>query len=306
MTHCLSLSIGPSGTDNTLKAYSRIGKIIMAQTWLITGCSSGFGNILAEAVLARGDNLIATARDPSGLSDLVDRYPDAVRACSLDVTQQGDAVAAVALAEQTFGTLDILVNNAGHGLIGAIEEASPDEYRPLFDANVFGLIATTQAALPALRRSRGRRRIVNLSSSAGIVGNAGFGYYSATKFAVEGLSESLAKEVAPLGIAVMIVEPGPFRTDFLGRSINAAKTELPEYAETAGKMRIYRDSDNGKQAGDPHKAIAVMLKVIDAAAPPLHLPLGDRAYALAQAKFAAFKQDMDTWAAVATATGFDQ
>jgi NAD(P)-dependent dehydrogenase (short-subunit alcohol dehydrogenase family) len=282
MTHCLSLSIGPSGTDNTLKAYSRIGKIIMAQTWLITGCSSGFGNILAEAVLARGDNLIATARDPSGLSELVDRYPDALRACSLDVTQQGDAVAAVALAEQTFGTLDILVNNAGHGLI-----------------------ATTQAALPALRRSRGRRRIVNLSSSAGIVGNAGFGYYSATKFAVEGLSESLAKEVAPLGIAVMIVEPGPFRTDFLGRSINAAKTELPEYAETAGKMRIYRDSDNGKQAGDPHKAIAVMLKAIDADAPPLHLPLGDRAYALAQAKFAAFKQDMDTWAAVATATGFD-
>jgi NAD(P)-dependent dehydrogenase (short-subunit alcohol dehydrogenase family) len=277
----------------------------MAQTWLITGCSSGLGKVLAEAVLARGDNLVATARNPEVLSDLIDRYPDTVRTCLLDVTQQGDAAAAVALAEQVFGTLDILVNNAGHGFIGAIEEATPDEYRPLFDANVFGLIETTQAALPALRRSRGHRRIVNLSSSAGIVGNAGFGYYAVTKFAVEGLSEALAKEVAPFGIAVIIVEPGPFRTQFLGSSINAAATQLPEYAETAGKMRAYRDSDNGNQAGDPSKAIAVMLKAIDVDAPPLHLPLGDRAYALAQAKFAAFKQDMDTWAAVATATGFD-
>jgi NAD(P)-dependent dehydrogenase (short-subunit alcohol dehydrogenase family) len=277
----------------------------MAQTWLITECSSGFGRILAEAVLARGDHLVATARQAASLSDLVDRYPDTVRTCSLDVTQPGSAAIAVALAEQTFGTLDILVNNAGHGFIGAIEEATSDEYRPLFDANVFGLVATTQAALPALRRSSGRRRIVNLSSSAGIVGSAGFGYYSATKFAVEGLSEALAKEVAPFGIAVIIVEPGPFRTEFLGRSINVAKAELPEYAETAGKMRAYRDSDNGKQAGDPHKAIAVMLKAIDADTPPLHLPLGERAYALAQAKFTAFKQDMDAWAAVATATGFD-
>jgi NAD(P)-dependent dehydrogenase (short-subunit alcohol dehydrogenase family) len=277
----------------------------MVQTWLITGCSSGFGNILAEAVLARGDNLIATARDTASLSDLVGRYPDTVRTCSLDVTQPGAAAAAVALAEQTFGTLDILVNNAGHGFIGAVEEATPQEYRPLFDANVFGLIETTRAALPALRRSRGRRRIVNLSSIAGIVGNAGFGYYAATKFAVEGLSEALAQETAPFGIAVIIVEPGPFRTQFLGSSIHGAALELPEYAETAGKARIYRDSDNGKQVGDPSKAIAVMLKAIDADAPPLHLLLGDRAYALAEAKFAAFKQDMDRWAAVATATGFD-
>ena len=277
----------------------------MAKTWLITGCSSGFGNVLAEAVLARGDNLIATARDPGSLSDFINRYPDTVRTCPLDVTKEGDAAAAVALAEQTFGALDILVNNAGYGFIGAIEEGVPDEYRPMFETNVFGLLETTRAALPALRRSS-KGRIVNLSSGAGIVGLPGNGYYCATKFAVEGLSEALAKEVAPFGIAVIIVEPGPFRTQFLGRSIKVAKTELPEYAETTGKARTYRESDNGKQAGDPNKAIAVMLKAIDADEPPLHLPLGDRAYSLARDKFAAFKKDMDAWAVDATATGFEQ
>lgn len=277
----------------------------MVKTWLITGCSSGFGNVLAEAVLARGDNLIATARDPSSLSDFVDRYPDTVRTCPLDVTKPEEAVAAIALAEETFGGLDILVNNAGYGLFGAIEEGSPAEYRPMFEVNVFGLIETTRAALPALRRRSGGR-IVNLSSIAGISSQAGGGYYSATKFAVEGLSEALAEEVAPFGIAVIIVEPGPFRTQFLGQSLNLAKREMPEYVETAGKRRAYRESNDGKQAGDPKKAIAVMLKAIDADEPPLHLPLGEVAYALAHKKFAAFKDDMDAWEAIASATGFEQ
>ena len=275
----------------------------MTKTWLITGCSSGLGKVLSEAVLARGDRLVATARKVDSLSELSARYPGSVRAVSLDVTEAGSAAAAVAIAEEAFGGLDVLVNNAGFGFVGAVEEAEPDEYRPMFETNVFGLIETTRAALPALRRTGGGR-IVNASSVAGISGGAGSGYYCASKFAVEGISEALAKEVAPFGIRVIIVEPGPFRTDFLGRSINAARREMPQYAETAGKHRSYRIDNDGKQAGDPVKAVAVMLKAVDAQDPPLHLPLGQRAYDTARAKLAAFGQDMDAWEADGLATGY--
>ena len=275
----------------------------MARTWLITGCSSGFGKVLAEAVLARGDRLIATARSAEQLSDYADRYPDTVKTAALDVTKEGSAAAAVKLCEDTFGSLDVLVNNAGFGFMGAVEEATPLEYRPMFETNVFGLIETTRAALPALRKKAGAR-IVNFSSGAGIAGAAGYGYYNATKFAVEGLSEALAQEVAPLGLKVIIVEPGPFRTEFLGRSIATAKGEIDAYAATSGKLREYRDSNNGRQAGDPGKAVAVILKAVDADWPPLHLPLGPIAYSIAEKKLAAFKQDMDTWREVAIATDF--
>ena len=275
----------------------------MQKTWLITGCSSGFGGLLAEAVLARGDNLVATARDPGSLVGLTDRYPGTARTTRLDVTKPGDAAAAASFAEEAFGGLDVLVNNAGYGFVGAVEEATPEEYRPMFETNVFGLIETTRAALPVLRKRRGGR-IVNFSSGAGIAGAAGYGYYNATKFAVEGLSEALAQEVAPLGLSVTIVEPGPFRTEFLGRSIHTARNELPAYAETSGKLRAYRDGNNGKQAGDPEKAVAVILKAVDAEKPPLHLPLGPIAYGLAEKKLAAFKQDMDMWRDAAIATDF--
>lgn len=277
----------------------------VAKTWLITGCSSGLGEVLANAVLARGDKLLATARNPESLNRLVEKYPDTVRTAALDVTKEGAGVAAVELAEKTFGSLDVLVNNAGFGFIGAIEEATPAEYRPIYETNVFGLIETIRAALPALRRTVKGARIVNLSSGAGIVGLAGNGYYCGTKFAVEGISEALAKEVAPLGIAVIIVEPGPFRTEFLGRSIASAELELPVYAETAGKARAYRYSGNGKQAGYPEKAVAVILRAVDSAEPPLHLPLGPRAFQLAREKVAAFQRDMDTWEVDAMATDFD-
>ena len=275
----------------------------MTKTWLITGCSSGFGKILANAVLARGDRLVATARKEEDLAEFAERGRDVVRTASLDVTKPHAAAAAVALAEEAFGGLDVLVNNAGYGFMGAVEEVTPDEYRPMFETNVFGLIETTRAVLPVLRKRRGGR-VVNFSSSAGIAGAAGYGYYNATKFAVEGLSEALAQEVAPLGLSVIIVEPGPFRTEFLGRSINTAKNELQAYAETSGKLRAYRDSNNGKQAGDPEKAVAVILKAVDAEKPPLHLPLGPIAYQFAEKKFAAFKQDMDEWREVAAATNF--
>ncbi len=275
----------------------------MAKTWLITGCSSGFGKGLADAVLARGDRLVATARRPETLDTLADRYGERVRTIALDVTRTGDAAAAVRLAQDAFGGLDVLVNNAGFGFVAAVEEGTPDEYRPMFEANVFGLIETTRAALPALRESRGR--VINFSSVGGLVGRAGMGFYNATKFAVEGLSEALAQEIEPLGLKVIIVEPGPFRTEFLGRSINAAATELPAYVDTAGKARAYRHANNGLQDGDPVKAVAVVLRAIDSKDPPLHLPLGEPAYRNVRAKVSALLQSMEAWEADATATGCD-
>lgn len=183
------------------------------KTWLITGCSSGMGRQLAEAVAARGDRLVATARSTDSLKSLCARYPETARSIALDVTRAGDAATAVALAESAFGGLDVLVNNAGFGFIGAIEEGEPDEYRPMFEVNVFGLIETTRAALPALRKRAGAR-IVNLSSGAGIAGSAGFGFYNASKFAVEGLSEALAQELRPLGVQVIMSSLAPSAPSF--------------------------------------------------------------------------------------------
>lgn len=277
----------------------------MTLRWLITGCSGGLGRELAEAALDRGDSVLATARDPRTLDDLVARHPETCRTTTLDVTHDGDAAAAAALVESTFGGIDVLVNNAGHGMIGAIEETTPDEYRPLFETNVFGVVETTRAVLPTLRKQGDGGRIVMMSSGAGIAGIAGDGYYNATKFAVEGLSEALAQEVAPLGIATIIVEPGPFRTEFLGRSMRTATVEMPEYADTVGTRRRYRTDNDGTQPGGPTKAVAVILAVVDADEPPLHLPLGPRAYDLARTKFSAFLTDMDTWAPLATKTSFD-
>lgn len=273
------------------------------KTWLITGCSSGLGRQLAEAVAARGDCVVATARSMDTLKALGGRYPETVRSISLDVTRAGDAAKAVALAEGAFGGLDILVNNAGYGFIGAIEEGEPDEYRPMFEVNLFGLIETTRAALPALRKRAGAR-IVNISSGAGIAGSAGFGFYNATKFAVEGLSEALAQELRPLGLQVIIVEPGPFRTEFLGRSMLTAARKIDAYADTVSARRHYRETNNGRQAGDPAKAVAVMLQAIDAEHPPLHLPIGPRAHATAEQKLNSFRADIAAWRDISIATDF--
>jgi len=273
------------------------------KTWLITGCSGGFGKLLAEAAAARGDQVVATARNTASLEELRQRHPATVRTVALDVTQADSIAHAVAATETAFGWLDVLANNAGHGFMGAIEEATPDEYRPLFEVNVFGLIETTRAALPLLRRTGGGR-IVNLSSGAGIIGMGGHGYYNATKFAVEGLSEALAQEVAPLGIHVIIVEPGPFRTEFLGRSIAVARRQIEAYAATGGAARTYREGNDGRQPGDPAKAVAVMMQAIDAEDPPLHLPIGPRAFDLAERKLAALRKDMDAWRPVAIDTDF--
>lgn len=274
----------------------------MKKTWLITGCSNGLGLRIAEAALARGDQVLATARNPDTLGELEKRFPGQVRIARLDVTQPETATQAIALAEQAFGGIDVLVNNAGYGLMGAVEEAVASEYRPLFETNVFGLIEVTRAALPTLRRQSGR--IVNISSGAGIAGAAGYGYYNATKFAVEGLSEALAQEVSLLGIRVIIVEPGPFRTEFLGRSIATAAQQIPAYAATAGKLREYRQSNHGLQAGDPVKAAAVILLAVDSNDPPLHLPLGPIAFGIVERKLAAFGGDLETWRNLAIDTNY--
>lgn len=273
------------------------------KTWLITGCSSGFGRRLAVAAADRGDQVVATARDPRAIEEMASAYDGRMIALPLDVTDAASGASAVAKAVEKFGGLDILANNAGYGLFGAIEEGTSDEYRAMFDVNVFGLIETTKAALPVLR-SRGGT-ILNFSSGAGIAGTGGGGYYNAAKFAVEGLSEALADELRPFGIRVIIVEPGPFRTGFLGRSINLAARQMPEYAASSGRRRLYCETNDGRQAGDPDKAVAVILQAVDAAEPPLHLPLGPAAYGMAERKLAAFAADMDAWRHVAIDTDYD-
>ncbi|WP_420138259.1 oxidoreductase [Sphingomonas sp.] len=272
------------------------------KTWLITGCSSGFGKRLAFAAAQRGDRVIATARDVKTIETMAEPFDGRMITLPLDVADATAAEAVVAKAVKAFGGFDVLVNNAGYGLFGAIEEGTPDEYRPMFEVNVFGLIETTRAALPVLRRFGGT--IVNMSSSAGIGGGAGGGYYNAAKFAVEGISEALAAELKPFGIRVLIVEPGPFRTDFLGRSIAIAAKEMPEYS--AVSRRQYRETNNGHQPGDPDKAIAVILQAVDAADAPLHLPLGPIAHAIAERKLTAFRNDIDAWRDVTIATDFHQ
>lgn len=271
------------------------------KTWLITGCSSGFGQRLALAAAQRGDQVVATARDLKTIEDMAQPFGGRMTTLPLDVTDAAAARTAVAKAVETFGSFDVLVNNAGYGLFGAIEEGTPEEYRPMFEVNVFGLIETTRAALPVLRRSGGT--IVNMSSGAGIAGSGGAGYYNAAKFAVEGISEALAGELKPFGVRVVIVEPGPFRTDFLGRSITMVAREMPEYA--ASSRKHYRETNNGNQAGDPDKAVAVILQAVDADKAPLHLPLGPAAHSIAEQKLASFRSDIDAWQHISIATDFD-
>src|SRR6201987_684904 len=206
------------------------------RTWFITGASTGFGRVLAEEVLKAGGKVLATARNRDKVADLEAKFPQRAKALALDVTDAGQVDSAVTQAFAQFGHVDVLVNNAGYGVAGAIEEVSQTEFMPMFETNVFGLLQVTRAFLPYLRKQRSGH-ILNLSSIGGVVASAGMGFYNATKFAVEGISEALAAELAPLGIHVTIIEPGPFRTDFLGRSGVIAKTRIADYDNTPGNMR---------------------------------------------------------------------
>ena len=276
-----------------------------SRVWFITGCSSGFGLLLAHELLRRGDRVIATARDASKLDDLLTLYPDTARTFMLDVTKPAEIESVARLALTAFGHVDVLVNNAGYGVNGAIEEVAEDEFEPMFQTNIYGLIRTTRAFLPHFRERR-TWHIFNLSSIGGLIGGAGWGFYNTTKFAVEGFSEALTGEMKPLGVHVTVIEPGPFRTDFLGRSGKLAANELPEYAQTAGKAREYLRTQAGKQPGDPQKAVEAIIAVADSPEPPLHLILGKIALTRFRDKLALWQREIAAWEPVTIDADFPE
>jgi NAD(P)-dependent dehydrogenase (short-subunit alcohol dehydrogenase family) len=265
------------------------------RTWLITGCSTGFGRALAEILIARGERVYATARKPEQLADLVAGHDNA-HALKLDVTSAED-IATVTAAVEAAGGVDVLVNNAGYGYLTAFEEGDEAGYRAQFEANMFGLIAMTRAVLPAMR-VRGSGHIVNIASVGGLVGNPGSSYYAATKFGVVGLSEALSKEVGPLGVKVTVVEPGPFRTDWAGRSLQSAGTRIDAYATTVHERLDQVSSYSGHQPGDPVRAAKAIITAVDSDQPPLNLILGAPGLKLAREKLAALTAEIDAWEAV--------
>lgn len=242
-------------------------------TWFITGCSTGFGRDLARLVLDRGWRAVVTARDADRVADLAEGAADRALALALDVTRGDEIAAAVEAAEARFGRIDVLVNNAGYGYQSSVEEGEDHAIRAQFDTNVFGLFALTRAVLPGMRTRRSGH-IVNFTSVAGLVGFPGSGYYAASKHAVEGWSDSLAAEVGPLGIAVTCVEPGPFRTDWAGRSLQQTPNRIVDYAETAGKRMEATKGYSGSQAGDPVRAGETIIAATMEPNPPRHLVLG--------------------------------
>jgi NAD(P)-dependent dehydrogenase (short-subunit alcohol dehydrogenase family) len=262
--------------------------------WFITGCSTGFGHELGKAVLARGWRAVVTARRPEQLSALVAGHEGRALPLRLDVTDAAMIEQAAAEAEAHFGRIDVLVNNAGYGYLAAIEEGEDEAVRKQFETNVFGLIAMTRRVLPGMRARR-RGHIVNISSIGGLIARAAGGYYSATKFAVEALSESLSREMAPLGIKVTIVEPGPFRTDWGGRSIVESPTRIEDYAETAGKRREEIRANSGKQVGDPARGAEAIIQAVQSDEPPLRLLLGAPALKLAYNRLAVLRANFDAW-----------
>jgi NAD(P)-dependent dehydrogenase (short-subunit alcohol dehydrogenase family) len=273
------------------------------RVWIITGTSQGFGRDLVDAALKRGDRVIATSRDPKKVLSAFPDAGDRLIAMPMDLRDPKQIAAVADEAISRFGRIDVLINNAGHGLLGAMEEASDEEIKSVFETNVFGLIRVTQAVLPQMRKQRSGH-IVNLSSIGGLIGIPGWGCYNGTKFAVEGISEALAHELKPLGIGVTIVEPGPFRTDFLGGSLAMVKSHLSDYDETAGKTRAYQKDNDGAQAGDPARGAKAIVDAVVGKNPPLHLLLGAVAYQRATAKLDAARAEFEAWKPVTLATDF--
>ena len=273
-------------------------------TWFITGCSTGLGRALAQAVLERGENAAITARDAGRLEDLAKVYPDTALACALDVTDDEQVAAAVRQAEDAFGGIDVLVNNAGYGYRAAVEEGDPADVQRLFATNFFGPVALIRAALPGMRARRSGA-IVNISSIGALRCPPGSGYYSASKAALEAMTGSLRKEAEPLGIKVIAVEPGAFRTDFSGRSLMQSATAIDDYAETAGLRRKENDTVDGTQPGDPARAARAIIEVVAAPRPPSLLLLGRDALATATAVLDAQRVEAGEWREVTTSTDFE-
>lgn len=273
------------------------------RTWFITGASRGFGALIAQKALAAGDAVVATARNPASVTERLGQHPNLL-AVALDVTEEAQAHAAAKAAVERFGRIDILVNNAGYGLLGAVEEATGAEVEALYRTNVFGLLAVTRAVLPHMRRQRSGR-ILNLSSVGGLRSGAGFGVYCSTKFAVEGLTEGLAAELAPLGIFVTAVEPGYFRTDFLdATSLSVSPASIADYHETAGAVRGFAAQVSHNQPGDPQRLAKVLIEFVDAPNPPVRLPLGSDTAAATEAVAAAHLALLKDWREVAVSTDF--
>ncbi|QDQ93317.1 SDR family NAD(P)-dependent oxidoreductase [Rhodococcus sp. WB9] len=275
----------------------------MAKTWLVTGTSRGFGRELATAILGSGDNLVATARQPEQLTGLIDTYGDRVRAAPLDVTDDAAARAAVATAVDEFGGLDVVVNNAGYANSVPIEEMDDEDFRQQVEANFFGVVNVTRAALPILREQRGGC-FVQFSSVGGRVGGTpGLSAYQAAKFAVEGFSEVLAAEVKPFGVKVLIVEPGAFRTDWQGSSMTRSSVG-PDYEATVGAMNHYRETTDGTQPGDPARAARIIMDVVAAEDAPLRLLLGAGAVEMAEKSSSERAAEAHRWADVSRSADF--
>lgn len=262
--------------------------------WIITGCSTGIGREIARAALEAGDRVAVTARKPDAVRDLADAYPDRALALALDVTQPEQVRAAISETEAAFGRIDVLVNNAGYGYVSAVEEGDDADVRAMFDTNFFGAVETVKAVLPGMRARRSGY-IVNVSSMTGLVSNPGAVYYSASKFALESLSEGLSKEVASLGIRVSVIEPGFFATDWAGRSMHESPTEIDDYADTVGvRRRLIRDAP-GVVPGDPRRVGDAVVMLSRLEEPPLRLLLGRDVHQAFSAKLEALKASLAEW-----------
>ena len=266
----------------------------MEKVWLITGCSTGFGRELAIEVLKIGYNVVVTARKTDTIEDIVKDYAGKSLALELDVTKPEHIWEVVKKTKERFGRIDVLVNNAGIGYFGAVEESEDEEVRRMFEINFFGLAKMTQEVLPLMRAQRSGH-IINIASIGGLVGFPSVGFYNATKFAVDGLSESLAKETAPLGIKVTIVAPSGFRTDWAGRSLKNSRIIIDDYVSTAHANQHTIRGYSGHQPGDPVRAAKAIIKVVESPDPPLRLLLGKGALRGARAKLDLLKKDIDTW-----------
>jgi NAD(P)-dependent dehydrogenase (short-subunit alcohol dehydrogenase family) len=274
------------------------------RVWLITGASSGFGRAIAEAAAAAGDTVAGAVRQPSTMDDLAAAHPGRVSSIALDVTDTGRAADAVAEVISRHGRIDVLVNNAGRGFIGAVEETTEAEFRDLMDLHFFGPVALIRAVLPHMRR-RGSGAIVQMSSMGGRFSFPGCAAYSATKFALEGLSEALAEEAVAFGIRVLIVEPGAFRTGFAGAgALQPSAATMPEYEDTVGTFRQMLPTTDGKQPGDPAKAAAAIIAALDADKPPLRLVLGNDSFDMVSQHLSASQQELLAWEPVARGTDF--
>ncbi len=275
------------------------------KVWFITGVSTGLGRALGEAILAHGDFLVGTVRDASQIEAIEQLAAGRVLGTQMDVTQVSQVQAAIKQAIQHYGQIDVLVNNAGHGMIGAIEEASDEEVRALFDVNVFGVLNVLRAALPHMR-ARHKGTVINMSSQGGMRSFPGSGHYCASKHALEAFSESMAVELAPVGIKVLVVEPGPFRTDFAGRSMAIAKQVIPDYSASSGMRRANLKNVDGKQKGDPARAAEAIIQAVEAPNPPLRLALGLEALRGMREKVAGVMQEWSAWESVSLAADYPE